>query len=68
MRSRAIRWSGARTIRATVVGAGAHSMEVSGSTIFYREVAFPLKKFARPPSEPGGGRMQPPWRRPSAGS
>ena len=34
---------GAETIRATVVGAGAHSMEVSGSTIFYREVAFPLK-------------------------
>lgn len=34
---------GAETIRATVVGAGAHSMEVSGSTIFYREVEFPLK-------------------------
>ena len=34
---------GAETIRATVVGAGAHSVEVSGSTIFYRGVAFPLK-------------------------
>ena len=34
---------GAETIRATVIGAGAHSVEVSGSTIFYREVAFPLK-------------------------
>ena len=34
---------GAETIRATVVGAGAHSMEVSGSTIFYRQVDFPLK-------------------------
>mgnify|MGYP000871443043 CR=1 FL=1 len=34
---------GAETIRATVVGAGAHSMEVSGSTIFYRDVPFPLK-------------------------
>lgn len=34
---------GAETIRATVIGAGAHSMEVSGSTIFYRGVEFPLK-------------------------
>ena len=34
---------GSETIRATVVGAGAHSMEVSGSTIYYREVHFPLK-------------------------
>lgn len=34
---------GAETIRATVVGAGAHAMEVSGSTIFYRDVNFPLK-------------------------
>lgn len=34
---------GAETIRATVVGAGAHAMEVSGSTIFYRGVTFPLK-------------------------
>lgn len=34
---------GAETIRATVIGAGAHAMEVSGSTIFYRGVAFPMK-------------------------
>ena len=34
---------GAETIRATVIGAGAHSVEVSGSTICYRGVAFPLK-------------------------
>ena len=34
---------GAETIRATVVGAGAHSVEVSGSTIHCRAVAFPLK-------------------------
>ena len=34
---------GSETIRATVVGAGAHSVEVSGSTIFYRQVTFPLK-------------------------
>ena len=34
---------GAETIRATVVGAGGYSMDVSGSTIFYREMAFPMK-------------------------
>ena len=34
---------GAETIRATVVGAGSHSTQVSGSTIFYRNVEFPLK-------------------------
>ncbi len=34
---------GRETIRATVVGAGAHSTQVSGSTIFYRQVPFPLK-------------------------
>lgn len=34
---------GAETIRATVVGAGSHSTELSGSTIFYRDVTFPLK-------------------------
>ncbi|MEG1429956.1 MAG: ethanolamine ammonia-lyase reactivating factor EutA [Oscillospiraceae bacterium] len=34
---------GAETIRATVVGAGSHSAELSGSTIFYRNITFPLK-------------------------
>lgn len=34
---------GTETIRATVVGAGSHSTQVSGSTIFYRNVSFPLK-------------------------
>lgn len=34
---------GKETIRATVVGAGSHSTELSGSTVFYREVDFPLK-------------------------
>ncbi len=34
---------GAETIRATVVGAGSHSTELSGSTIYYRQVPFPLK-------------------------
>lgn len=31
------------TIRATVIGAGSHTTELSGSTIFYDRVAFPLK-------------------------
>ncbi len=33
----------AETIRATVLGAGMHSTELSGSTIFYRNMSFPLK-------------------------
>ena len=31
------------TIRATVVGAGAHTVEISGSTITYTKKCFPLK-------------------------
>ncbi len=31
------------TIRATVIGAGLHTTELSGSTIFYRNMDFPLK-------------------------
>lgn len=31
------------TIRATVIGAGSHTTELSGSTIFYDRVRFPLK-------------------------
>ena len=34
---------GEQTIRATVIGAGSHSAQLSGSTVFHREVAFPLK-------------------------
>lgn len=34
---------GSETIRATVVGAGAHSTDISGSTIYYRDMAFPMK-------------------------
>lgn len=34
---------GAETIRATVVGAGSHATELSGSTIFYQNITFPLK-------------------------
>lgn len=34
---------GEETIRATVIGAGSHSVQLSGSTVFYRGVEFPLK-------------------------
>ena len=34
---------GQETIRATVIGAGCHSTQLSGSTVFHRNVQFPLK-------------------------
>ena len=34
---------GEQTIRATVIGAGCHSTQLSGSTVFIQNVAFPLK-------------------------
>ena len=34
---------GRETIRATVIGAGCHSAQLSGSTVFHQNVAFPLK-------------------------
>ena len=34
---------GDQTIRATVIGAGCHSAQLSGSTVFYRNIEFPLK-------------------------
>lgn len=34
---------GSETIRATVIGAGCHSAQLSGSTVFYRNVDFPIK-------------------------
>ncbi len=34
---------GSEVIRATVIGAGSHSTQLSGSTIFYRNISFPLK-------------------------
>jgi len=34
---------GKHTIRATVIGAGCHSAQLSGSTVFYRGVALPLQ-------------------------
>lgn len=34
---------GSETIRATVIGAGCHSAQLSGSTVYHRGIAFPLK-------------------------
>ena len=34
---------GSETIRATVIGAGSHSTQLSGSTVFHRGIDFPLK-------------------------
>lgn len=34
---------GSETIRATVIGAGCHSAQLSGSTVFCKDVALPLK-------------------------
>ena len=34
---------GEETIRATVIGAGCHSTQLSGSTVFYQNIRFPLK-------------------------
>ena len=34
---------GEETIRATVIGAGCHSMRLSGSTVFHQNIPFPLK-------------------------
>ena len=34
---------GEETIRATVIGAGCHSAQLSGSTVYHRNVRFPLK-------------------------
>ena len=34
---------GTETIRATVIGAGCHSTQLSGSTVFHQNIRFPLK-------------------------
>lgn len=36
---------GTETIRATVIGAGCHSAQLSGSTVFYQNMDFPMKNF-----------------------
>ena len=43
---------GTETIRATVIGAGCHSAQLSGSTVYHRNVRFPLKNL--PVIAPGG--------------
>ena len=49
---------GAETIRATVIGAGCHSAQLSGSTVFHQNIPFPLKNLPvipygqTPPEEP----------------
>ena len=37
---------GEETIRATVIGAGCHSAQLSGSTVFHQNITFPLKNLA----------------------
>ena len=37
---------GSETIRATVIGAGCHSAQLSGSTVFLRDVPLPMKNLA----------------------
>lgn len=49
---------GSETIRATVIGAGCHSTQLSGSTVFYQNIPFPLKNvpvvpISRPEEIPG---------------
>lgn len=34
---------GSETIRATVIGAGCHSAQLSGSTVFHRDISLPMK-------------------------
>lgn len=40
-----------QTIRATVIGAGCHSTQLSGSTIFHRGISFPLRDLPVAPVE-----------------
>ena len=45
---------GDQPIRATVIGAGCHSAQLSGSTVFHQNIPFPLKNLpVRRPGEPG---------------
>ena len=44
---------GKETIRATVIGAGCYSTMLSGSTVFYRNVQFPLKNLPVAEFAPG---------------
>ena len=51
---------GAETIRATVIGAGCHSAQLSGSTVFYQNVDFPLKNLPVVEDVSALGRMDEP--------
>ena len=48
---------GPEPIRATVIGAGCHSAQLSGSTVFYQNIPFPLKNLpvVRPGDPPPEG-------------
>jgi len=46
---------GTETIRATVIGAGCYSTTLSGSTVFYRGVQFPMKNLPVVEFAPGKG-------------
>ena len=35
--------TGRETIRATVIGAGCHSTQLSGSTVYYQNITFPMR-------------------------
>ncbi len=47
---------GRETIRATVIGAGCHSAQLTGSTVFHRNVEFPLKNIPVVPFSEGSSR------------
>ena len=49
---------GEQTIRATVIGAGCHSAQLSGSTVFYRNIRFPLKNLPVIPFHPLRDQLQ----------
>jgi ethanolamine utilization protein EutA len=49
---------GSETIRATVIGAGSHSLQLSGSTVFCRDVTLPMKN--RPVIRLEKGQLQAP--------
>ena len=50
---------GRETIRATVIGAGCHSAQLSGSTVFCRNVPLPLKNLPVLPLDTGCPRFSP---------
>ena len=51
---------GTETIRATVIGAGCHSAQLSGSTVYHQNVEFPMKNLPVAASVDGLGRFDGP--------